>query len=125
MFDIGWSELLIFVVVALLVIDKDQLPTFLRSIGRYAGVVRRQADEFRSYFDAAIREAELEGVQKEIDAMRDDVESGLKDATSAAAEVHGKDAAAKPDEPRLSIDEGSHHPAATGTTKSNPERSDD
>ena len=65
MFEISWSELLILGIVTLVFVGPKELPVFLRTLGRYAGVVRRHANEFKSQFDAAMREAELE-----LDAQR-------------------------------------------------------
>ena len=69
MFDIGWTELLIIAVVAIIVVGPKDLPRMLRSVGRYAGQLRRTANEFRSQFDEAIRESEL-----------DELRTSLKDA---------------------------------------------
>ncbi len=60
MFDVSWSELLILAIVALIFVGPKELPRLLNTLGRYAGVVRRHANEFRSYFEQAMREAELE-----------------------------------------------------------------
>ncbi len=65
MFEISWSELLILAIVTLVFVGPKELPVFLRTLGRYAGVVRRHANEFKAQFDAAMREAELE-----LDAQR-------------------------------------------------------
>ena len=45
MFDIGWTELVVIGVVALLVVGPKELPALLRTIGRYMGMVKRQANE--------------------------------------------------------------------------------
>lgn len=90
MFDIGWSELLIFVVVALIFLGRDELPAFLRTMGRWSGMLRRQADEFRSYVDEAMRQAELDALQKDIEKVGQDVEAGVQSAqtaTQAAADA--------------------------------------
>ena len=52
MFEIGWSELLILAIVTLIFVGPKELPVFLRTLGRYAGSIKRQAAEFRSQFDA-------------------------------------------------------------------------
>ena len=36
MFDIGWSELLVIAIVAIVVVGPKELPRVLRSFGRYA-----------------------------------------------------------------------------------------
>ncbi len=66
MFDIGWSELLIVAVVAIIVVGPKDLPRMLRSIGRIVGQVRRMAGEFSRQFDEVIRDSELEEVQNSI-----------------------------------------------------------
>lgn len=68
MFDISWSELLILGIVSLIFVGPKELPVFLRTLGRYAGAVRRQANEFKAQFDTAIREAQLEEMQASINA---------------------------------------------------------
>jgi sec-independent protein translocase protein TatB len=70
MFDIGWSELLVIAVVAIVVVGPKELPKLMRSFGFYAGKLRRAAAEFRRQFDDAMREAELEEVKQAIESVR-------------------------------------------------------
>ncbi len=84
MFDIGWSELLVLGVIALIVVGPKELPGLLRTIGRYAGVLRRQAGEFRAQFDQAMREAELDQLKKDITGFKTEVEGAARDAMRAA-----------------------------------------
>ena len=69
MFDIGWSELLVIGVVALIAIGPKELPAVLRTVGQYMGKVRRMASEFQGQFQDAMREAEMADVKKEFDEM--------------------------------------------------------
>ena len=64
MFDITSSKLLILGIVALLVIGPKDLPALLRTIGKYMGIIKRQAAEFRAQFDEAMRESELHELKK-------------------------------------------------------------
>ena len=64
MFDIGWSEILLIVVVAVVFIGPKELPTALRTAGRWIGQVRRVSNHFRAGLDAMIREAEMEEMEK-------------------------------------------------------------
>lgn len=82
MFEISWSELLILAVVTLIFVGPKELPVFLRTLGRYAGSIKRQAAEFRSQFDAAMREAELDTMRKEMEAMQASVNSEIMKAKS-------------------------------------------
>jgi sec-independent protein translocase protein TatB len=100
MFDISWSELLILGVVTLIFVGPKELPRFLGTLGRYAGFVRRQANEFRSVFEQAMREAEMEEIQKEVRAMSDGVKASIDDAArqadSVKAAVNAEPSIAKP-----------------------------
>jgi sec-independent protein translocase protein TatB len=71
MFDIGWSELLVIAVVAIVVVGPKDLPRLMRNFGHYAGKLRRMAQEFKQQVDEAIREAELEDMRKAIEIVRD------------------------------------------------------
>lgn len=64
MFDIGAQELLIIIVVAVIVIGPKELPTALRTAGRWMGKVRRVSNHFRSGVETMIREAEMEEMEK-------------------------------------------------------------
>lgn len=87
MFDVSWSELLILGVVTLIFVGPKELPRFLGTLGRYAGVVRRQASEFRAVFDQAMREAEMDELQKEVRAVSDGVKASLDDATRSVGDI--------------------------------------
>lgn len=67
MFDIGATELLLIIVVAVIVIGPKDLPLALRTAGRWIGKMRRMSSHFRSGLDAMVREAELADMQKEWD----------------------------------------------------------
>jgi len=67
MFDIGWSELLVIGVVALIAIGPKELPGVLRAVGHWMGKIRRMASEFQGQFQEAMREAELADVKKQFD----------------------------------------------------------
>ena len=67
MFDIGWSELLVIGVVALIAIGPKELPGVLRSVGHWMGKVRRMAAEFQDQFREAMREAEVADLKKQFE----------------------------------------------------------
>jgi len=64
MFDIGASELLLIVIVAIVVIGPKDMPLALRTAGRWMGKIRRVSGHFRSGIETMIREAELEEMEK-------------------------------------------------------------
>src|ERR1043165_6721677 len=71
MFDIGWSELVVIAVVALIAIGPKELPAVLRTVGQYMGKIRRMASEFQGQFNEAMREAEMADIKKSVDEMTD------------------------------------------------------
>ena len=83
MFDLTSSKLLILAIIALIVVGPKDLPVLLRAIGKYVGIVRRQANEFRQYFDEAMRENELASLKAEVDAMKRDVQATVSSAGRA------------------------------------------
>jgi sec-independent protein translocase protein TatB len=64
MFDIGYSELLVIAVVALIVIGPKDLPRVMRTVGQWIGRARGMARHFRSGIDTMMRESELEEMEK-------------------------------------------------------------
>lgn len=79
MLDIGWSELLIIGIVALIVVGPKELPVLLRVVGRYMGIIKRQADEFRSQFQEAMQQAELEQLRKDVTDIKAGAEDTLRE----------------------------------------------
>ena len=77
MFDIGWSELLVIGVVALVVIGPKDLPGVLRSLGQWVTKIRRMASEFQNQFQDAMREAELSDMKKQFDDLTTAKDYGL------------------------------------------------
>jgi sec-independent protein translocase protein TatB len=80
MFDITSSKLLILGIVALLVIGPKDLPALLRTIGKYMGIIKRQAAEFRAQFDEAMRESELAELKKDVESLGREAEHTMRAA---------------------------------------------
>jgi sec-independent protein translocase protein TatB len=129
MFDVSWSEILIIGMVALLVVGPKELPALLRTIGKYVGVIKKQAAEFRAQFDEAMRDAEIEQLRKDVESIKSDTETALHEA-SRSVETEISDAkrefdrageAAALDKPELAADEvpglpaGAPAPAGNGS----------
>lgn len=64
MFDIGASEMLLCAIIAILVIGPKDLPGALRTAGRWVAKGRSLTRQFRSGFDAMVREAEMEEMER-------------------------------------------------------------
>ena len=84
MFDIGWSELLVIGVVALIAIGPKELPGVLRSLGHWMGKVRRMASEFQDQFREAMREAEVADLKKQFDDTSAKVTSAFNNPLDTA-----------------------------------------
>jgi len=69
MFDVGWSELLLIGIVALVVIGPKDLPKVLRAVGTMMSKVRSMANEFQGQFQEAMRDAELADLKKEAEKL--------------------------------------------------------
>lgn len=71
MFDIGWSELVVIAVVALIAIGPKELPGVLRMVGQWIGKARKMAAEFQGQFQEAMREAEMADIKKSFDEVKE------------------------------------------------------
>jgi sec-independent protein translocase protein TatB len=71
MFDIGWSELVVIAVVALIAIGPKELPGVLRMVGQWMGKARKMAAEFQGQFQEAMREAEMADLKKTFDEVKE------------------------------------------------------
>lgn len=83
MFDLTSSKLLILGIVALIVVGPKDLPILLRTIGKYVGMIKRQAAEFRSQFDEAMREAELQQLKKDVETLGQETQSAIREGEKA------------------------------------------
>jgi sec-independent protein translocase protein TatB len=69
MFELGWPELLVIAVVAIVVIGPKDLPRAMRFVGQWTGKLKRMARDFQGQFNEALREAELDDVKKDVQAL--------------------------------------------------------
>ena len=72
MFDIGFSEILLIAVVALVVIGPERLPGVARNVGRFIGRLQRYVHDIKSDFN---REVELEEIRRLQHEMENTVQS--------------------------------------------------
>ncbi|MGB9210171.1 MAG: Sec-independent protein translocase protein TatB, partial [Pseudolabrys sp.] len=73
MFDIGWGELVVIGIVALIAIGPKELPTVLRTLGQYMAKIRRMASDFQGQFQEAMREAEMADLKKQAEDLKSSV----------------------------------------------------
>ncbi len=82
MFDIGASELLVIVIVAILVIGPKDMPKALRTAGRWIGKLRRMSGHFRAGLDEVVRQAEIEEMEEKWAARNKEIMAKYPDGSS-------------------------------------------
>lgn len=85
MLDIGWAELFVIAVVAIIVVGPKDLPRMLRMLGQAIGKFRSVASDFQGQFNDVLREAELDDIRENIENIKDsNPVSQLKDEVHKA-----------------------------------------
>ena len=88
LFDIGWPEVLLIGVIALVVIGPKDLPRAMRVAGFWMRKARTLSREFQSSIDQMIREAELDEVRQELKkATEFDLEKEIKQPVDPTGEL--------------------------------------
>jgi len=87
MFDITSSKLFLLAIVALLVIGPKDFPVLLRTIGKYVGIIRGHARDFRAQFDEAMRESELSQLKQDMEKMARETEASLNATTQSVEQT--------------------------------------
>lgn len=82
MFDLGWTELLLIGVVALIVVGPKDLPILFRQIGKFVGKAKGMAREFSSAMNQA---ADQSGVRDVTDTLKSTTDSFSKVANPVKA----------------------------------------
>ncbi|MEE2943923.1 MAG: Sec-independent protein translocase protein TatB [Pseudomonadota bacterium] len=90
MFDLGWSELLIIGVVALIVIGPKDLPVMFQQVGRFVGRMRGMAREFSYAMNQAADEAGVKDATKGFKSATDGLKTMANPAKAATDAVRDK-----------------------------------
>lgn len=95
---LDFSEVLIVIVLALLVLGPKDLPLMMRKLGRFMARMRGLASEFRAGFDDLARQAELDELRREVDALRRTTRDGFSAVTEEFTRpvADARDAVMKP-----------------------------
>lgn len=119
MFDIGWSELVLIGVVALVAIGPKELPGVLRMVGQWMGKARKMAAEFQGQFQEAMREAEMADLKKSFDEVKEAATS-FNPLTSLQKDVSDALRVDALDKPAETTTTTALEPPATPTTPEAP-----
>lgn len=85
MFDIGWTELLVIGIVALIVVGPKDLPGMFRTLGRFTAKARGMAREFQRAMESAADEAGVKDVAKDLKSATSARNLGLDTLKDAAS----------------------------------------
>ncbi|QFS82670.1 Sec-independent protein translocase protein TatB [Roseivivax sp. THAF40] len=91
MFDLGWTELLVIGIVALIVVGPKDLPMLFRNIGRFVGKAKGMAREFSKAMNDAADESGMKDVQKTFKAASNPLNSAMDGVKSAAKDMTNLD----------------------------------
>jgi sec-independent protein translocase protein TatB len=86
MFDLGWTELLLIGIVALIVVGPKDLPVLFRKVGQFVGKAKGMAREFSRAMDDAADEAGIKETASSLRNIADPKKMGLdavKEATDS------------------------------------------
>lgn len=92
MFDLGYSELLLVAIVALLVVGPKDLPKLMRTVGQMVGKVRATARHFKAGMDEMVRQAELDEMREKWEAHNAAIMARTNDDDLPSARDDGPEA---------------------------------
>lgn len=81
---IGLQEMLLIAIVAITVVGPKDLPLMMRKFGRWVSKMRAMAHEFQTSFEDLARQAELDELRQEVEALRRDTARDLNSIKTAA-----------------------------------------
>ena len=117
MFDIGWSEMAVIVLLAIVIIGPKDLPRAMQSMAKWVKKARSLTREFQSGIDDMVREADLEDARKAVQSSRNfSMEKTLKETVdptgSLADDLREVESAARRDEAESRSSDPSPSPQA-------------
>jgi len=81
MFDIGFSEIVVIAVVALIVIGPEKLPKTARTLGLLFGRLQRYVNDVKADINREIELDELRKLQQQVQSAAKDIETSVTQAT--------------------------------------------
>ena len=86
-FGVGYSEMFVLAVVAVIVIGPKDLPVVLRKIGQFMAKARGMAREFQSHVDVAMKDAGVDGLKTDLKALRTGLNSSMSGAVANLPDI--------------------------------------
>jgi sec-independent protein translocase protein TatB len=87
MFDIGFAEMLVVGIVALIVVGPKDLPVMFRRLGEFTGKARRMAREFQSAMNQAADESGMGDVQRDLRNIANPKKFGMDKVKEATKDL--------------------------------------
>lgn len=84
MFDLGWTELLLIGIVALIVIGPKDLPGMFRTVGKFIGKAKGMAREFSRAMNDAADQSGVSEIQKTFKAASNPMKSAMAEVKKTA-----------------------------------------
>ena len=88
-FGVGYSELFVLAVIAVLVIGPKDLPRVLRTFGQFMNKMRGMAREFQGHVDQAMKDTGANELKKDFQALRQTVGNEADKLNAAASKATG------------------------------------
>ena len=102
MFDIGWTELLVIGIVALIVVGPKDLPVMFHRLGQFTAKARGMAREFQRAMDDAAKEAGVKDVSRDLRNITSPQKLGLDKLKEATRDMASLDPKTGPETRKLS-----------------------
>lgn len=88
MLDLGWTEILIILVLGLLVVGPKELPKLVRTLGKWRGKMSAYARDFQRSIEDAADVSEIDAIKKEIAEANRELSDANRDLKESASGIH-------------------------------------
>ncbi len=118
MFDIGWVEMMVVVVVMIIVIGPKDLPVVLHTMGRWIARVRAMARNFQDSIEELAEESGLDQMRDEVRSIRD---FSIEDEIEKAIDPEGEMKEGIAGDPAKALESGEESAKGKGPEGKGPE----
>ena len=118
MFDIGWVEMMVVVVVMIIVIGPKDLPVVLHTMGRWIARVRAMARNFQDSIEELAEETGLDQMRDEVRSIRD---FSIEDEIEKAIDPEGEMKEGIAGDPAKALESGEESAKGKGPEGKEPE----